>query len=140
MQQDEEKIIREITGRLWSSPFEVYLSSEAFHRYCREHDLDDQWREVMEFSLDIPTLYGSAVIKNAFFHFLRHSLHSRPREFPALLEHLMRDFCSGKSCDLPVDELRMDLVHLGYPGPEIPLGFSSRPGQGRDKEESGHTG
>lgn len=125
--QDEEKTIREITDRLWSSSFEEYLLSERFGSVCREKDIGDQWREFLEFSQDMRSIHGSAMIKNAFSHFLRHSFHSQQKEFPALLAHIQKDFWQGKICEHPLDEFRMDLLHLGYSDQEIAQGYSAWP-------------
>jgi hypothetical protein len=136
MPQDTEKTIRELAARLWGFPIEEYLSSENFSLFCREYDLGDAWREYLELSRDIPELYGSTVIKNAFVLFLHHIFHSRPKEFPALFLSLLMDFSRGISCVLPLDELKADLVLLGYPDQEIEHEFSRVNADGKDTPES----
>ena len=123
MPQDTEKTMKELAARLWEFPIEEYLSSENFLRFCRQYDLEDHWKEYLELSRDIPELYGSAVIKNAFVRFLHHIYSSRPDEFPSLFAILVRDFSGGISCALPVDDLKSDLLHLGYSRQEIATQF-----------------
>jgi len=121
MLKDTEKTMKELAGRLWVFPLADYLSSESFLVFCRQYDLEDRWKEYLELSRDIPELYGNAVIKNAFVRFLHHIYSSRPGEFLSLFALLMRDFSGRISCTLPVDDLRSDLLHLGYSDREIAL-------------------
>ncbi len=124
MPQDMVKTIRELTARLWAFPIEDYLTSEQFLLFCRERDLGDAWSEYLELSRDKPDLYGSSVIKNAFVLFLHHIFHSRQKEFPALFALLLKDFSQGISCVLPLDDLKSDLMLLGYSDREIETEFS----------------
>ncbi len=123
MPQDTEKTMKELAARLWEFPIEEYLSSENFLWFCRKYDLEDRWNEYLELSRDIPELYGSAVIKNAVVRFLHHIYSSRPGEFLFLFTRLARDFSGGISCTLPVDDLKSDLLHLGYSLQEIDTQF-----------------
>jgi hypothetical protein len=123
MPQDTEKTMKELAARLWLFPLEDYLSSENFLLFCRHYDLEDRWKEYLELSRDIPELYGSVVIKNAFVRFLHHIFSSRPKEFLSLFALLMRDFSGGISCTLPVDKLKSCLRRLGYPDHEIAMHY-----------------
>jgi hypothetical protein len=136
MEQETEKytkkILKELTARLGEFSFKEYLSSEHFLRFCREHDLEDHWKDMLELSYDTPGLYGSSVIKNAFILFLDRIFYTRKDEFPALFARLMMEFCRWNTCDLPLDDLKTDLVHLGYSDQEISNEFSFRPVKGED--------
>ena len=132
MPEDTELIIRGLAARLWAFPLGEYLASDHFFRFCHAHELGDAWKEFLELSQDIPELYGGAVIKNAFALFLHHVYHTRNREFPTLFARFMMDFCRWKTCDLPVDDLRADLVRLGYADRDIAREFSSVPEDGED--------
>jgi len=124
MFHDTEKTIKDLAAGLWAPPIEDYLSSENFLLFCRHHDLADIWREYLDLSHDIPHLYGSAVIKNTFVLFLHHIFHSRPKEFPALLILLLVDFSQENIRDLPVGDLKKDLMLLGYSERETEYEFS----------------
>jgi hypothetical protein len=140
MQQEEEKqtekILRGLTARLWKFPLKEYLSSEHFLRFCRKYDLEDRWKDHLELSYDTPGLYGSDVLKNAFVLFLHTIFHAQKKEFPALFAHLMMDFCRWNASDLPLDDLKADLVHLGYLDQEISNEFSFRPVKGENIQKS----
>jgi hypothetical protein len=115
MNDDTNQIIKGLATRLWALPIEDYLASEDFLRFCRKHDLGDAWGEYLELSRDRPDLYGSSVIKNAFFLFLYHLFHKKPAEFLSLFASLLTDFSRGISHDLPVDDIRSSLLLMGYP-------------------------
>jgi hypothetical protein len=138
MPHDTEKTMKDLAAPLWAFPLEDYLASEHFLLFCREHNLEDPWKEYLELSRDIPELYGSAVIKNAFVRFLHHIFHNRPNEFPALFTRLLRDFSRGISCVLPVDNLKSDLMHLGYSHLEIDNAFSCLNAGGTGTPEPGN--
>jgi len=124
MVHDTEKTIKDLAAWLWARDIGDYLSSEQFSLFCRQHHVADIWREYLDLSHDIPHLYGSAMIRNTFVLFLHHIFHSRPKEFPALVIHLLMDFSQGDIRDLPVGDLKKDLVLLGYPEQEIEQEFS----------------
>ncbi|MFZ1128270.1 hypothetical protein [Methanoregula sp.] len=125
MFHDTEKTIKDLAAGLWALPIGDYLSSENFLLFCRHHDLADIWREYLDLSHDIPHLYGSAVIKNTLVLFLHHIFHSRPKDFLTLFTLLLMDFYEGNISDLPVGDLKKDLVLLGYSDQEIEYEFSS---------------
>lgn len=135
MPQDTKKTIKELTARLWAFPIEEYLSSENFSLFCRQHDLGDAWSEYLELSRDMPDLYGTTVIKNAFVLFLHHIFHSRPKEFPALLSSILLDFSRGISCVLPLDDLKSDLMQLGYSEHETEHAFFGVKADGKKTPE-----
>jgi hypothetical protein len=87
--------------------------------------LCDAWKEYLVLSQDKPDLYGSAVTKNAFVLFLNHIVHSRPEEFPELFSLFLIDFSQVISCVLPFDDLKKDLIELGYSETEIDNKFSN---------------
>jgi hypothetical protein len=124
MPQDTENTIRELAAHMFAFPLEDYLLSEDFSRFCREQDLADAWREYLEIARDMPELYGSAVTKHAFVLFLRHIVHGRPGEFPALLGSLLAGLSEGFSSKLPIDNLKKDLRRLGYSDEESDRAFS----------------
>jgi hypothetical protein len=124
MSQDTNKTIRQLTGQLTTYHIEDFLLSDNFSSFCRDHDLADAWREKLESSRDRPDLYGKDVIKNAFVLFLTHIFHCRPREFLELLTHILIGFSQGNSQALPVNDLKKDLVLLGYSDEEIDNEFS----------------
>jgi hypothetical protein len=115
----KEPAIREIMDILWTLPIGDYLTSEDFSRFCREHALGDDWNEYLQLSMDRPDLYGPAVIKDAFSHFLGHLFHSRQNEFLHLFGLLLAAFRRRMTCGLPLDKLERELLLLGYPEQEI---------------------
>jgi hypothetical protein len=114
MDRDTKKTIQGFTAHLFTLPVEDYLGSEKFADFCRKHDLSDVWKECLEFSWDKPDLYGSAVTKNAFGLFLLHIFHSRPDEFLELAAHFLSGLSREISDPLLLDELKKDLMDLGY--------------------------
>jgi hypothetical protein len=48
MPQDSQKTIRELSDHIVTPDFEDYLLSEQFTRFCREHDIDDIWKEELD--------------------------------------------------------------------------------------------
>jgi hypothetical protein len=124
MPQDTKKTIKRLTARLFTLPIEDYLSSENFSLFCKEHDLVDAWQEKLEFSRDIPSLYGGAVIKNALVLFLQHIFHCRPNEFLNLFTHFLFGFSQEFAQPLPVNDLEKDLKDLGYSDKDLETRFS----------------
>ena len=124
MPRDTKKIIGRVAARLPSRPLDEYLSSENFLLFCRDHDLEDAWKEYLELSRDRPDLYGDSVMKNAFVRFLHHIFHQRPDEFPALFTRFLMGFSHGMYQPLPLDDLKSDFIDLGYPGKELEKKFS----------------
>jgi hypothetical protein len=125
MPRDTEKILKRLAARLFTLPVEDYLTSEKFSDFCRKYDLCDAWKEYLVLSQDKPDLYGSAVTKNAFVLFLHHVFHSRPEEFPELFSLFLIDFSQEIPCVLPFDDLKKDLMELGYSETEIDNKFSN---------------
>jgi hypothetical protein len=124
MSQDTKKTIKRLAARLFTLPIEDYLSSEHFLRFCREYDLSDAWQEKLEYSRDIPSLYGGAVIENAFVRLLHHIFHSRPDEFLEVVTHFLSSFSQEISDPLPLDDLKKDLMDLGYSDKDLETEFS----------------
>jgi hypothetical protein len=139
MPQDIKKIIKRLTAQLFTYPIEDYLSSENFSLFCKEHDLVDAWREKLESSRDRPDLYGDAVIKNAFVLFLHHIFHCRPGEFLELFAHIVIGFSQEISQALPVNDLKKDLVYLGYSDEEVEIDFSNLEANERENQNRGTT-
>jgi hypothetical protein len=137
---DTPKIIGRVAARLFTLSPEAYLSSEYFLQFCREHGLDDNWKESLERSRDRPDLYGDAVIKNAFALFLLHMVHNRPDEFPALFTRFLTGFSREIYQPLPLDDLKMDLIDLGYPAEELEKKFSVLTAEEEDRRKRGTTG
>jgi len=125
MPRDTEKTLKRLAAQLFALPVEDYLMSEKFSDFCRRHDLCDAWKEYLVLSRDKPDLYGSAVTKNAFVLFLHHVFHSRQKEFPQLFSLFLIDFSQGISCVVPFNDLKRDLMALGYSEPEIDTTFSN---------------
>jgi hypothetical protein len=120
-----EKTIQRLTGHIFTYPIEDYLSSENFLIFCREYDLVDAWKEYLAVSRDRPDLYGGSVIKNAFVLFVHHIFHSRPGEFLGLFTRFLMGFSEGITQSLPVDDLKNDLMSLGYSAEDIQNEFSN---------------
>jgi len=114
MDRDSKKIIQGLTEHVFTLPVEDYLASEKFADFCRKHDLSDAWKEYLELSQDTPDLYGRAVTKNAFSLFLHHIFHSRPDEFLEVVANFLSGLSQKISDPLLPDELKKDLVDLGY--------------------------
>jgi hypothetical protein len=125
MVRDTKKTLKRLAARLFTLPVEDYLMSEKFSEFCRKYDLYDAWTEYLVLSRDIPDLYGSAVTKNAFVLFLHHIFHRRPEEFPELLSLFLIDFSFEISCKLPFEDLKKDLLQLGYSESETDKTFSN---------------
>jgi hypothetical protein len=119
-----EKTIKRLAGNLFTYPIEDYLSSENFLIYCRKYDLVDNWKEYLVVSRDRPDLYGGSVIKNAFVLFLHHIFHSRPKEFLEVFTWFLMEFSEGISQSLPLDNLKKDLLSLGFSAEDIHNEFS----------------
>jgi hypothetical protein len=119
MSEDAKQIIKHLTEQLWALQFRDYLVSEDFPRFCREYDLVDAWGGTLDLSRNIPNLYGGMEMKNAFVLLLLHIYRSRQKEFPALFTRLLTDFSHGISYPLPLDDMKKDLVLLGYSAHEI---------------------
>lgn len=126
MAQDTKKTMQRLTAQLFTCPLESYLSSEKFSDFCMKHKLTDTWGEYLEFSRDKPDLYGDSVTKYAFMLFLYHIFHSRPGEFLELFTHLLIDFSQWISCVIPVNDLKKDLIQLGYSDEKVENEFSNR--------------
>jgi hypothetical protein len=129
MDRDSKKIIQGLTEHVFTLPVEDYLASEKFADFCRKHDLSDAWKEYLELSQDTPDLYGRAVTKNAFGLFLHHIFHSRPDEFLEMVAHLLAGLSREISDPLLPDELKKDLVDLGYSDRDLETAFFSFQGK-----------
>jgi hypothetical protein len=114
MPRDTRKAIKRLTAQVFTCPVDVYLASEKFSDFCRNHDILDAWKQYLEISRETPELYGSAVTKNAFELFLHHIFHRRPDEFLKLFIDFLLEFLRGISCVIPVENLKKDLMDLGY--------------------------
>lgn len=125
MSQDTEKTIKRMTAQLFRYPFDDYLSSENFSEFCREHDLSDAWKEKLESSRDRPDLYGRDVMKNALVLFLHHISHCRPDEFLALFTRILVGFSQTGSLTLPLDDLKRELLLIGYTDDDIDHEFTN---------------
>jgi len=123
MIRDTKKTIARVAARLFTFSVEDYLVSEDFSRFCREHDLDDIWKESLDLSRDRPDLYGDATIKNAFIEFLHHAFRKRPEEFPELFIRFLTGFTREISRPLPLDDLKKDLTALGCPAEDLERKF-----------------
>jgi hypothetical protein len=119
MGDDTLQAMKELAARLSALPVDEYLASDEFRRFCREHDLWDTWREYLRLEEDRPDLYGRSVRETAFSLFLSHVFNNRKEEFLYLVAALLADFSKRISAVLPVDELKADLLLLGYPESEL---------------------
>jgi len=124
MHQDTKKPIKSLAARLFTLPIGNYLISENFSLFCRQHDLEDLWKEYRVLSRDMPELYGHFVIKNAFVRLLHHIFHSRPNEFLEVVTHFLSSFSQEISDPLPLDDLKKDLTDLGYSDRDLETEFS----------------
>jgi len=124
MSDNVKQIIKHLTEQLWALPFREYLASEDFSRFCREHDLVDVWAGILDLSQSIPNLYGDMGIKHAFVLLLHHIYLGRQKEFPEMFTCLVAGFSREISSPLPLDNLKKDLVLLGYSEQEIEHEFS----------------
>lgn len=124
MHQDTNKPIKRLAARLFTLPIGNYLVSENFSLFCRQHDLEDLWKEYRVLSRDMPELYGHFVIENAFVRLLHHIFHSRPNEFLEVVTHFLSSFSQEISDPLPLDDLKKDLIDLGYSDRDLETEFS----------------
>jgi hypothetical protein len=124
MHQDTKKPIQRLTDRLFTLPVGNYLVSENFSLFCRQHDLEDLWKEYRVLSRDMPELYGHFVIENAFVRLLHHIFHSRPNDFLEVVMHFLSSFSQEISDPLPLDDLKKDLIDLGYSDRDLETEFS----------------
>lgn len=125
MSQITEKTIKRMTAQLFRYPIDDYLSSENFSEFCRERDLSDAWKEKLESSRDRPDLYGRDVIKNTLILFLHHISHCRPDEFLALFIRILAGFSQAGSLILPLNDLKKELLLLGYSDDDIEHEFTN---------------
>jgi len=114
-----------MTAQLFRYPIDDYLSSENFSEFCRGHDLSDAWKEKLESSRDRPDLYGRDVMKNALVLFLHHVSHCRPDEFLVLFTQILAGFSQTFSLILPLDDLKKELLLLGYADNDIEHEFTN---------------
>jgi hypothetical protein len=140
MIEDTKNPIDRLADRLFSLPLGNYLLSENFSLFCRQHNLEDIWKEYRVVSRDRPELYGIFVIKNAFVLFLQHILHSRPNEFPEVFTHFLSGFSREISQPLPLDDLKKDLMDLGYSDNDLDKKFSVLRVNGEEHRERRTTG
>jgi len=124
MIHDIEQPIQRLTDRLFTLPVGNYLVSENFSEFCRQYDLEDLWKEFRVLSRDKPELYGHFVIKNAFIRLLHHVFHSRPDAFIEVVTQFLLRFSQKIDLPLPLDELKRDLMDLGYSEGELENEFS----------------
>jgi hypothetical protein len=124
MFQDIEQPIQKLTARLFTLPVGNYLVSENFSQFCRQYDLEDLWKEYRVVSRDRPELYGHFVIKNAFVLLLHHIFHSRPDEFIEVVTQFLLRFSQKINVPLPLNDLKRDLMDLGYPEGDLEPEFS----------------
>ena len=124
MPQDIESPIQRMTDHVFTLPIGNYLVSESFSLFCRQYDLEDLWKEYRVLSRDRPELYGHFVIKNAFLLFLQHIFHSRPDEFLEVVTQFLFRFSREIVQPLPLNDLKRDLMDLGYSYKDIETEFS----------------
>lgn len=124
--------MKRLAARLFTLPIGNYLVSENFSLFCRQHDLEDLWKEYCVLSRDRPELYGHFVIENAFVRLLHHIFHSRPAEFLGVVTHFLFRFSQEICQPLPLDDLKKDLMDLGYSDKDIETEFSAL----RENEEN----
>jgi hypothetical protein len=124
MPQDIESPIQRMTDHVFTLPIGNYLVSESFSLFCRQYDLEDLWKEYRVLSRDRPELYGHFVIKNAFLLFLQHIFHSRPDEFLEVVTQFLFRFSREIVQPLPLNDLKRDLMDLGYSDKNIETEFS----------------
>ena len=125
MPRDTRKTVKRLADHLFTLPMGNFLVSENFSLFCRQHDLEDIWKEYRVLSRDKPDLYGHFVIKNAFVRLLHHIFHSRPDEFLEVVTHLLSMFSQKISQPLPLDDLKKDLMDLGYSDKDLETEFSA---------------
>jgi hypothetical protein len=123
MPQDTKIPIQRLADRLFDLPIGNYLVSENFSEFCRQYDLEDLWKEYCVLSRDRPELYGHFVIKNAFIRLLHHVFHSRPDAFIEVVTQFLLRFSQKIDLPLPLDDLKRDLMDLGYSEGELETEF-----------------
>lgn len=123
MPQNTKTPIQRLADRLFDLPIGNYLVSENFSEFCRQYDLEDLWKEYRVLSRDKSELYGHFVIKNAFVHFLHHIFHSRPDAFIEVVTQFLLRFSQKIDLPLPLDDLKRDLMDLGYSEGELETEF-----------------
>src|SRR5208337_2846618 len=85
MPQDPHKALRLIADHMIRQAIGDYLVSGKFSRFCREHDIAEIWGGLLGSTDGKPELYGSDVIRNAFFVVLVHICRVRKEEFPKVV-------------------------------------------------------
>ena len=125
MTLDSRKIIGQLSAHLLDLEIARYLVSEHFTRFCRERNIDDIWKEDLDFSRDKPNLYGDDVVKNAFLHFLEHIYQSRKDEFLGILAVLIRESSGIRPEPAFFREINQDLIRLGYSMEDMKTIFSA---------------
>ena len=105
--------------------FGDYLLSEQFSRFCREYDIYELWSGFLTNAGDRPDLYGSDMIRNAFFPLLQHLYQWRKSEFPRILAGILADYAKKPPGPMCVPAIRQDLIRLGYTSNDVDDTFSA---------------
>ena len=124
MPGDAKDHIARLYTMLAKLPLDEYLSSEKFITFCREHHLNDTWKEHFETAQGRPDLYGKDTIKNAFILFFHHLFQTRSREFLGILTGFLQDFQEWNASPLPCTAIQKECILMGFPAPSVEDEFS----------------
>jgi hypothetical protein len=124
MQGETEEPVKKLADHLFTLPIEDYLWSENFALFCRQNDIEDIWKEYLDLSRARPDIYGKFVIKNTLILFLHHIFHSRPDEFVDVFTRFPSRYSHEINVPLPLDDLKADLLDLGYSHDNLDTPFS----------------
>jgi hypothetical protein len=128
MPKDTQKALRLISDRMIRQGMGNYLVSGKFSRFCREHDIADIWGGLLGLSDGKPELYGSDVIRNAFFLLLEHIYRGRRAELPKIIAGILADY-EKKTPDASfVPAIKQDLIYLGYSMEDVDDSFKTMSG------------
>src|SRR5208337_3598244 len=114
MPQDPHKALRLIADHMIRQAIGDYLVSGKFSRFCREHDIAEIWGGLLGSTDGKPEVYGSDVIRNAFFLLLEHIYRVRKEELPKCGAGICRNYAKKSPDPSFVPAIKQDLIQLGY--------------------------
>jgi len=128
LQDPHRNALRLLSDRMVSKGFGDYLLSERFSRFCRKNDIYDIWSGLLTESGDRPDLYGSDMIRHAFFLLLQHIFRVRNAEFPRILAGILANYAEKPPDPSFLSDIKQDVTRLGYAANDLDDAFSALSG------------
>ncbi len=128
MAQDPQKTLMLISDHMIRQGMGDYLASGKFSRFCKEHDIAEIWAGLLGSSDGKPELYGSDVVRDAFFLLLQHIYRGRRVELPKIIAGILADYAKKTADPSLVPAIKQDLVLLGYSMEDVEDSFKTMSG------------